>query len=144
MSDAHEPSPTHALARRHHRFGWSMLAVFAALGLVLETLQGFRVPWYVDVDVETRHTMFRLAHAHGALLGLVNIVLAVALHAGLVGALGHPRRTSALVIAGTLAVPAGFALGGVWFFDGDPGLGILLVPVGAVAFLAGLVDVARA
>ena len=71
--------------------------MFACSGIVLETLLGFRVPWFVDVDVETRRTMFRLAHAHGALLGLMNAVLAASLRSG--GALGllHARRSSTLL-----------------------------------------------
>jgi hypothetical protein len=130
-----------ALATRHHRFGWWALVVFMSAGLVLESLQGFRVPWLVNVDVETRRTMFRLAHAHGAVLGLVNLALASSLRGG---ALAEMRaRTSTMVIAGSVMLPAGFLLGGVWFFDGDPGLGILLVPIGALLLIAALVDVAR-
>jgi hypothetical protein len=131
------------LARRHHRLGWGALLVFACSGMVLETLLGFRVPWLVDVDVETRRTMFRLAHAHGALLGMMNAVLAASLRSG--GALGllHARRSSALLVFGTVAIPLGFVLGGVWFYDGDPGLGVVLVPTGGLALVAGLFDVAR-
>lgn len=130
-----------SLATRHHRFGWWALAVFMSAGLVLESLQGFRVPWLVDVDVETRRTMFRLAHAHGAVLGLVNLALASSLRSG---ALADMRaRTSTTVIAGSVLLPAGFLLGGVWFFDGDPGFGVLLVPIGALLLIAALVDVAR-
>lgn len=131
------------LARRHHRLGWGALLLFACSGIVLETLLGFRVPWFVDVDVETRRTMFRLAHAHGALLGLMNAVLAASLRSG--GALGllHARRSSTLLVIATVAIPLGFVLGGVWFYDGDPGPGVVLVPIGGVALVAGLFDVAR-
>ena len=132
-----------SLATRHHRFGWWALAVFMSAGLILESLQGFRVPWLVDVDVETRRTMFRLAHAHGAVLGLVNLALASSLRSGALHGLATPSRTSTMVIVGSMALPAGFLLGGVWFYDGDPGLGILLVPVAALLLIAALLDVAR-
>ncbi|MBC8073655.1 MAG: hypothetical protein IAG13_35360 [Deltaproteobacteria bacterium] len=140
-----EVEPEHLqLAGRHHRVGWWALAAFAAAGLVLESLQGFRSPWYVDADVDTRRTMFRLAHAHGALLGLVNVAFALALRSGLLARLEAARRTSALLVAGSLAIPLGFVLGGIWFVEADPGYGILLVPVGALALLASLLSIARA
>jgi hypothetical protein len=132
------------LARRHHRVGWWALAGFAAMGLVLESLQGFRAPWYLDADVDTRRTMFRLAHAHGALLGLINVALAAALKSGMLARLASAARTSTLLVVGTLAIPLGFVLGGIWFVDADPGYGILLVPLGAIALLASLLAIARA
>lgn len=132
------------LIARHHRYGWWALLAFATAGLVLESLQGFRTGWYVDADVETRKTMFRLAHAHGALLALVNLALAAALKSGLLARLESPAKSSMLVLGGSLAIPAGFALGGLWFVEADPGWGVLLVPAGAVALLAGLLAVARA
>lgn len=143
IDDEDEPESLR-IAGRHHRVGWWALAGFAAAGLVLESLQGFRAPWYVDADVDTRRTMFRLAHAHGALLGLVNVAFAVALRSGLLARLEAARRTSALLVAGSLAIPLGFVLGGIWFIEADPGYGILLVPVGALALLASLLSIARA
>ena len=64
---------------QHLRFGWWSLFAFLALGLVLETLHGFKLAWYLNVDVEMRRLMFTLAHAHGALFGLVNIAAGVTL-----------------------------------------------------------------
>ena len=61
------------LVRRHLRFGWWSLATFGLLGLVLETLHGFKVGAYLDVSNETRRLMWTLAHAHGTLLGLVHL-----------------------------------------------------------------------
>ena len=40
----------------------------------------------------------------------------------------------ALVAAGVL-LPVGFFLGGVVTYGGDPGLGVLLVPIGAVSLI---------
>ena len=126
----------------HARLGWWMLAIFAACGLVLESLIGLRTPWLVDVGAETRRTMLRLAHAHGALLGLVHVAFAASLRTGLVGVAESPWR-SRLFTTGSLLVPVGFAAGGLWFLEAEPGLGVLLVPVGAIAVVAALVSIAR-
>ena len=66
-------------ARRHLRLGWWSLFVFATLGLGLESLHGFKVRAYLDVSNETRRLMWTLAHAHGALLGVVNVLFGLAL-----------------------------------------------------------------
>src|SRR4029077_19672830 len=115
---------------RNLRFGWWSLLVFLSLGGVLETLHGFKVGWYVDVGNETRRLMFTLAHAHGTLLALINIA------AGLTGRKVdrfelRPSVSCALIWAAVL-LPAGFFLGGIVIYDGDPGLGVWLVPVGAI------------
>lgn len=136
-------APPDRLVDRHLRFGWTLLALAATSGLVLETLIGFRVAWIVDVDTEIRRAMFRLAHAHGALLGLIHVAFALTLGAGRLAGLGAPGRTSAALLVGGIAIPLGFAGGGVWIHGSDPGLLVLLVPLGAVAWIAALVDVAR-
>lgn len=130
-------------ARRHLQFGWWSLFVFAALGLTLEGLHAFKVPAYLDVSNETRRLMWRLAHAHGALLGLLHVVYGLALVAlpGLGGANG--ALISKTLIGASLLLPGGFLLGGISFYAGDPGLGIVLVPVGACLLLAALFLIAR-
>ena len=40
-----------------------------------------------------------------------------------------------MLTAGLIAMPLGFFLGGIWTYGGDPGIGILLVPIGAVLML---------
>lgn len=135
------PSPD--LAGRHLRIGWWSLFVFAALGLVLETLHGFKIGAYLDVSNETRRLMWRLAHAHGALLGLVHVVFGLALGTAPDSGGGHAALVSSLLIGATVLVPGGFFLGGVQFYAGDPGLGVALVPAGACLFLAGLFLIAR-
>ena len=63
------------LVRRHLRFGfWSILA-FMIMGLVLESLHGFKVAAYLNVGNETRRLLWTLAHAHGALFGLVHVAV---------------------------------------------------------------------
>jgi hypothetical protein len=134
---------TEDYARRHLRVGWRALLVFATLGLILESLQGFKVAAYLDVSNETRRLMWRLAHAHGTLLGVVNILFALTLRASAPASPANPRVSIALVAA-TLLLPLGFFLGGVFFYAGDPGVGVLLVPIGAVSLLLALYWIGRA
>ena len=130
-------------ARRHLRVGWWALLVFATLGLVLESLQGFKVAAYLDVSNETRRLMWRLAHAHGTLLGAVNILFALTLKASAPATMPGLARISGTLVAATILLPIGFFVGGVVFYGGDPGVGVLLVPVGAVLLLLALFWIAR-
>jgi hypothetical protein len=135
--------PPSSYPRLHLRFGWWSLFVYAALGLVLETLQGFKAPLYVDVSNDTRRLMWTLAHAHGVGLSLVHIVFAVSLPA-LPAAPGRDRLVSRCLIAASVLLPGGFFAGGAVYYAGDPGPGILLVPMGAFLLLMALFMVARA
>jgi hypothetical protein len=131
-------------ARRHLRVGWRALLAFAALGLILESLQGFKVAAYLDASNDTRRLMWRLAHAHGTLLAAINILFALTLKSPEMAELPAAPRISAALIAATLLLPLGFFLGGVFFYAGDPGVGVLLVPVGAVLLLLALFWIGRA
>ena len=135
--------PRHAAADRHFRIGWWALFIFASLGLFLESLYGLRVAWYVDVASDTRRHMFTLAHAHGTLLALVNIVFGLSMRSQLTAAMQNPKLPSMCLLAATILLPAGFFVGGLVIYDGDPGLGIMLVPVGALALIVGSLLVAR-
>ena len=117
------------LADRNLRFGWWSLLIFLSLGAVLETLQGFKIGWYLDVGNETRRLMFTLAHAHGTLLAVVNI--AAGLTARTVERFTLRPSVSFTLIWAAILLPAGFFLGGIVIYDGDPGLGVWLVPIGA-------------
>jgi len=129
---------------RHLRFGWWSLAFFVAIGLALEALHGLKLGFYLDVHNETRRLMWTLGHAHGTLLSLVNLAFAAALPRGwTAGTEGSLRAASACLRAATILLPGGFLLGGVSIYEGDPGLGILLVPLGALLLLAALVTTAR-
>ena len=79
MSESKEDAAV--LTGRHIRFGWFALLLFATLGIILETMHGFKIGWYLDVGNETRRLMWRLAHAHGGLLAIVNIAFALTLKA---------------------------------------------------------------
>jgi hypothetical protein len=123
------------LTKRHLRFGWWMLLLFLTAGLGLEALHGFKAGLYLDVSNETRRLMWTLAHAHGTLLALVN--LGFALTVRLVPEWSARERGIASVClrGATCLMPAGFFLGGLFFYSGDPGLGILLVPAGGLLLL---------
>jgi len=124
---ASTPQQTTGLIRQ----GWISLAAWIVFGLLIEGLTGFRSP--VLLDDSTRREMFRLAHAHGTLLNLVLIAAAICAKLDLVrlGPIASLGLRSAVVL-----LPAGFLLAGIWHFKDDPGLGILLVPIGAVLLLA--------
>ncbi len=126
---------------RHLRLGWWWLFVFAGLGLILETLHGFKIGAYLNVSNETRRLMWRLAHAHGTLLGAVNVLYGLTLR-GTSPPARDPRIISQCLIAASVLLPLGFFLGGVQFYAGDPGLGVLVVPIGAVLLLAALFMIA--
>jgi hypothetical protein len=110
--------------------GWISLAAWIVFGILIEGLSGFRSPALLDDSI--RRDMFRLAHAHGTLLNLVLIVAAICARLDLVrlGAIASLALRSAVVL-----LPAGFLLAGIWHFKDDPGLAIMLVPVGGVLLL---------
>lgn len=128
------------LADRNLRFGWWSLLIFLSLGAILETLQGFKIGWYLDVGNETRRLMFTLAHAHGTLLAVVNI--AAGLTARIVDRFTLRPSVSFALIWAAILLPAGFFLGGIVIYDGDPGLGVWLVPIGAALLFYSIVRIA--
>jgi hypothetical protein len=115
--------------------------VFLLGGLALEALHGMKAGFYLDPANETRRLLFRLAHAHGTLIALVNVVYGLTVRA-------EPRAAAGLaspaLLAALLLVPGGFFAGGFAIHGGDPGLGVLLVPAGALALAVGVALVARA
>lgn len=133
-----EPRPEPSLSRRHLRYGWLALLVFLTLGIALEALHGFKVDLYLNVGNETRRLMWTLAHAHGVLLGLVHIAFASTIRELPAAARGWPRHASLCLSGSTVLLPIGFFLGGTVTYGGDPGRGILLVPIGAGLLFAGV------
>jgi hypothetical protein len=131
------------LARRHLRFGWWSLLVFLTLGIGLEAMHGLKLQWYLDVANQTRRLMWTLAHAHGTLLSLVHIAFGLTLRVAGAGGPRTQRAASACLLSASVLLPGGFFLGGLVVYGGDPGLGILLVPVGAALLFAGVLLAAR-
>jgi len=110
--------------------GWISLAAWIVFGLLIEGLIGFRTPALLDDSV--RRDMFRLAHAHGTLLNLVLIAAAICARLDLIR---FGRLTSLGLRIAVILLPIGFLLAGMWHFKDDPGVAILLVPLGALLLL---------
>jgi hypothetical protein len=130
-----------ALIVRHARAGWAALLVSTIFGLGLDGLHAFKVGWYLDVADETRRLMWTLAHAHGTLLGLVNLGFSATAHRQPPRAARRRQNASRCLLAATALLPAGFFLGGCFIYAGDPGLGVVLVPVGGVLLVAALAQI---
>jgi len=130
-------------ARRHLRLGWWSLLAFLSLGILLEALHGFKIGFYMDLANATRRHVWTLAHAHGTLLALVNLAFAATLRLFCDGRERWIPLASACLSGATVLLPGGFFLGGVVIYAGDPGLGVLLVPVGAVLLLIAVLSTAR-
>jgi hypothetical protein len=117
--------------------GWLSLALWMSFGLLLESLMAYKSPAYLD-DPQRRE-LFRLAHAHGSLLGVVMVIAAMwARSAG--------ARLSRLVVLavrfGAAVMPIGFLVAGLWHPESDPGVAIWLVPAGALPLIFGLISIA--
>lgn len=137
--DSTPPPPAAPPSRRARTLGWWGVAGWSGFGLVLEAAHAFKVSGYLD-DPLTR-MLLTLAHAHG--VGASMLMILFSAH-GAPHLARNDRHTEPLLIAGWALLPAGFLLGALGHPEGDPALGIALAPLGAVAFLAGLVRVARA
>ncbi len=129
---------TTELIRRHLVAGWTLLLVFLTLGMLLELFHGLKVRWYVDLNNATRRLMWTLAHAHGVLLGLINIAFAATMS---IRPRGYVRRSlaSSFLLAAGFLLPGGFLLGGVVIHQGDPGIGVFLTPIGGLSLFAAVV-----
>ena len=115
--------------------GWLLLAVFLPLGLTLEALHALKVPVYLESAM--RRELWTLAHAHGNLLGILCLVFA-ALGERAIAERAARESVSRWLRLGAVLMPLGFFLGGVLNHEGDPSLGILLVPVGGILLLFAL------
>jgi hypothetical protein len=140
MQAAARAQTTTKKADRNLRFGWWSLLFFLVFGGALETLHGFKIGWYLDVGNEVRRLLFTLAHAHGTLLALVNI--AAGLTARSIVRFDLRPSISVALIWAAILLPGGFFLGGIVTYGGDPGLGVWLVPVGAVLLLYSIARIA--
>jgi hypothetical protein len=124
------------LAVRHARIGCWTLLVFLAMGLFLEALHGLKIRFYLDAANETRRLMWTLSHAHGTLVALIHLAFAALGRLVAPSGMRWLRFGSPLLTAAGLFLPLGFFLSGIFIYGSDPGLGILLVPLGGVLLLA--------
>lgn len=113
------------------------------MGLFLESLHGFKVSWYLEIAHTTRRHMWTLAHAHGTLLAVLNLILAATIRFVPHWSRRQRNVASGCLISAAVLLPAGFFLGGCFTHEGDPGLGIALVPVGGVLLVIAVLLAAR-
>ena len=133
--------PSRDAGKRHLRFGFFALLFFLSLGFLLEFFHGYRIGSYLSEEYEPRRLMWTLAHAHGTLLALINIAVAAAwpqLREG-----PRLRIASICLVLATCLLPSGFFLGGLFVYPPDPGVGVVLVPIGGVFLFVGVALVAR-
>ena len=123
-------------------FGWWALLCWLSLGIALEAMHGFKIGWYLDVDSEGRRLQLTLAHSHGVLLALINIIFAMSLK-GCTDTALLAKAAKFLKWAGIL-MPVGFLGGGLMSMGQDPGFAIVLVPIGGLLLFAGVLFAARA
>ena len=126
-------------ADRHLRLSIALIAVFLAMGLWLEAMYGLRAEGWVDDPL--RREFLRLGHAHGALLGLVNVALAWGCER-LQTPAAWASKIRLAAWSGAMLVGVGFVAGGLLHGPTDPGLPILAVPAGALMVLTSSVAVA--
>ena len=139
-----QSSPLPDISRLHLQVGWWSLLLFLTLGLFLETLHGLKFGFYLDVSNSTRRLMWTLAHAHGTLFSILNLLFAFAIRYTPRWS-GSTRTLASRCLIGALTLmPLGFFLGGVFIHGGDPGVGILLVPPGGLLLLIAVFLTARA
>ncbi|HEX9619031.1 MAG TPA: hypothetical protein VF989_02785 [Polyangiaceae bacterium] len=139
----HDDEPNAPEVTLHLRVGLWGLLLFALLGLGLEALHAYKAPLYLDVANETRRLLWRLGHAHGALLSLFNVVIALAVPRLHRKNPSRRRLGSRALVSATVLLPAGFWLAGLGAESGDAGAGIALVPAGAVLLAVALFTFAR-
>lgn len=122
-------------ADRHLRLALAVTTLFLAMGLWLEAMLGLRAQGLHDDAL--RREFLRLGHAHGALLGLLNVGLGLAMERLRTPAAWATRIRPA-ALCGALAVGLGFVGGGLWHGPTDPGPLVLAVPAGAMLLVSSL------
>lgn len=119
--------------------GWLSLAFWMSAGFLFESLMAFKSPAYLDDSL--RRELFRLAHAHGSLLGVVLVVAAI-------WARGNDAKIARVAVHalrfGAAVMPMGFLMAGLWHPESDPGFAIWLVPIGALPLIFSLISIALA
>lgn len=117
-------------ASLHARLSLVFVALVLVSGLVLEGLYGLRAAAFMEDEL--RREFLRLGHAHGGVLGLLNLAC-VPLFERLGTPEGWARPIRVATLLGALLVALGFGFGGIWHSATDPGLAVLLVPAGALS-----------
>jgi uncharacterized protein YjeT (DUF2065 family) len=138
-SNQDESASTAAWGKQALFQGWLSIAVWMSFGLLLEGLLGYKIPAYLR-DPQRRE-LFRLAHTHGTLLGLVLLAAGMMI---LRTNVSLPRAARIAIRLGAVLMPLGFLVAGIWHSEGDPGLAIWLVPPAALLVIFAAVALALA
>lgn len=112
---------------------WFGLLFWMSMGLLFEGLIGFRTPAYLQDPL--RRELFRLAHAHGTILCILLLVANLYLVRGLIA---PPKAAVISLQIGTILMPFGFLLGGLWHYESDPNFLIILSPLGGLLIIFGV------
>src|SRR5512138_3065295 len=105
MTTAPVPASDPAI-RKTLRTGWLLLAIALPFGVTLEALHGFKVQAYLTSEM--RREMWRLAHAHGTLLGILCLVFGALADRHVADAIR--ARVAAFIRWGAVLMPLGFFL----------------------------------
>jgi len=119
------------------RQGWIGIAFWMSFGLLVEGLIGFRTPVYLQDPV--RRELFRLAHTHGTVLSMLLLIVVLYLAKNLIA---PPLAALWSLRIGTILMPVGFFLGGIWHYESDPGVFVFLAPVGGLMIIFGVIAIA--
>ncbi|MEP6847452.1 MAG: hypothetical protein ABI999_01260 [Acidobacteriota bacterium] len=119
------------------RQGWIGVAFWISFGLLIEGLIGFRSPSYLSDPV--RRELFRLAHTHGTVLSILLLIALIYLAKNFIT---PPTAAIWSLRIGTVLMPAGFLLGGIWHYESDPGVMIFLAPLGGLMVIFGVIAIA--
>ena len=130
------------LQRYHLQCGWVVLGFFLTMGLVLETLHGLKMDWYLNVGLENRRLLITLAHAHGALIGILHLAFSATMPQMQLGT--ALRWSSWCLLSATILRPGGFLLGGIFLLGSDPGWGVFLTPLGGLLLITAVLLAFRA
>lgn len=136
-----EPEQWARLAWRHRVWGWRLVLVYVTMGLALAALRGLKIGFYLDPAQEVRREMWTLAHAHGTLVGIVQVLFSAALAKW--RSWSRARLCSALLFWAAVLLPTGFVLAGIAPSVDEPWIGVALVPVGGLFLCAAVFLIAR-
>lgn len=138
-----EPSVAPIASLRHLKIGWWMLVTFVSLGMLLEVMHGFKVDLYLSVERSGTRTVWTLAHAVGAILGLVHIAYAASLFMLPDGKASGVPLTSGCLNCASILLPAALITAGLVPSENTVPLGYLLAVPGLFFLLLSLLMMAR-
>jgi hypothetical protein len=115
--------------------GFLGIVIWMSFGLLLEGFIGFRVSAYMSNVV--RRELFQLAHTHGTLLNILLLITVLALNNRLISMNSFPLWVLRI---GTILMPIGFLLGGIWIRGEEPNSLIFLAPIGGIMVIFGMIN----